>query len=166
MPVMPLLLSVVVAVLLAVGGCAATLYSLVRSGRLGVGSSATPAAAAAAKPVPVPIEVPTTSLALEPLLANLADADGHAYLRLGVTLQVLEEAKKDKKPEKETKGPAPEEAGLRDTVLSVLGRERSADLLAPDGKERLKKELMTAFAEHNEDVRVHNIFFTDFLVQR
>ncbi len=161
MPVMPLLLSVVVAVLLAVGGCGAVLYTLVRSGKLHTGLP-TAAAATAATAVAVPVKI----LPLEPLLANLADADGHAYLRLGVTLQVADEPKKDKKDEKETKGPSPLEAGLRDSVLEVLGRETSSGLLAADGKERLKRELMAKFAERNADAKVHEIFFTDFLVQR
>ena len=163
MPVMPLLLSVLLAVMLAVGGCAAVMFGLLRSGKLGAGAVRDPAAQVTVANAP---PVATKDLTLEPLLANLADADGHAYLRLGVTLHLLEADKKDKKEEKETKGPSPLEAGLRDSALGVLGRQQSADLLAADGKERLKKELLNAFTAHNPEARVHEVFFTDFLVQR
>ena len=57
-------------------------------------------------------------------------------------------------------------AAVRDTVLTVLGRQTADGLLAADGKEHLKAELKSAIAEHNPDLKVKDVFFTDFLVQR
>ena len=57
-------------------------------------------------------------------------------------------------------------AEVRDTVLAVLGRQTADGLLAADGKGRLKVELKAALAEHNRDLKVMDVFFTDFLVQR
>ena len=57
-------------------------------------------------------------------------------------------------------------AAVRDTVLTVLGRQTADSLLATDGKEHLKSELKAALAEHNRDLKVTDVFFTDFLVQR
>jgi flagellar FliL protein len=50
--------------------------------------------------------------------------------------------------------------------LAVLGRQRSEELLLPDGKERLKRELKLAVAERVPESKVTEIYFTDFLVQR
>jgi flagellar FliL protein len=38
--------------------------------------------------------------------------------------------------------------------------------MAADGKEKLKAEIKSALAEHNADLKVLDVFFTDFLVQR
>ena len=55
---------------------------------------------------------------------------------------------------------------MRDTIFDVLGRQTSGLLLAPDGKEKLKSELMTAIGQRNPELRVKTVYFTDFLVQR
>jgi flagellar FliL protein len=57
-------------------------------------------------------------------------------------------------------------AAVRDTVLMVLGRQTADGLLAVDGKEHLKSELKAALSERNTDLKVKDVFFTDFLVQR
>ena len=115
----------------------------------------------------------THAVIMEPLLVNLADASGNAYLRLGITLRV---ADSNDKPvagttqAKEAAGSTGEAkdgvAALRDTALAVLGRQTSSDLLASDGKEHLKSELRRALAERNGDVKVTDLYFTEFLVQR
>jgi flagellar protein FliL len=48
----------------------------------------------------------------------------------------------------------------------VLGHQSSDALLAPDGKERLKAALKVAIAERNPEIKVTDVFFTEFLVQR
>ena len=111
--------------------------------------------------------LPTHAVALDALLVNLADADAKAYLRVSMMLQVEDPpAAKEKKAEEKTKGPTPEETALRDSALEVLGRERSADLLEANGKTRLKQALRAKFASANADVKVKDVLFTDFLVQR
>ena len=67
---------------------------------------------------------------------------------------------------KDDKGTEDAVAAVRDTVLAVLGRQTADGLLAADGKEHLKAELKAALAEHNADLKVKDVFFTDFLVQR
>jgi flagellar protein FliL len=67
---------------------------------------------------------------------------------------------------KEDKAASDAVASVRDTTLMVLGRQTADGLLAIDGKEHLKAELKKAFAEHNADLKVMDVFFTDFLVQR
>ncbi len=76
------------------------------------------------------------------------------------------EARRQGEKSKRDKGTDDAVAAVRDTVLSVLGRQTADGLLAADGKEHLKAELKTALAEHNSDLKVMDVFFTDFLVQR
>ena len=52
-------------------------------------------------------------------------------------------------------------AEVRDTILTVLGRQTAEGLLAADGKQHLKSELKSALAEHNGDLKVTDVFFTD-----
>jgi flagellar protein FliL len=148
-----------VTVLFAVGGVVAAMLFLAKSGKLGGGAA----------PVTVVVEkkdaaAVTHPKALEPMLINLADEGGHAYLRLGVVL--AEEDEPEAKPKEEAKPVAGADASVRDTIFEVLGRQTSAGLLAPDGKEKLKAELMAAIGQHNADLHVKTVYFTDFLVQR
>lgn len=120
--------------------------------------------AAAVKAAP-PDMVETHLMVLDPLLVNLSGDGGNSYLRLSLVLQVVNAS---------TKGSATKDgvskddsmASIRDTALTVLGRQTADDLLAADGKERLKLELKKSLAEHNGNLKVTELFFTDFLVQR
>jgi flagellar FliL protein len=162
-PIVPLLIAVVAGVLVTAMGIGGVVYYLARTGKLPL-RSGSPAVAKAEPVVPIT----THAIVVEPLLVNLADAGGASYLRLALTLRVADATtKKDGKP-KEEKGKDGDEAvaALRDTTLTVLGRQTADGLLAVDGKERLKAELKLALARHNTDLKVTDIFFTDFLVQR
>ncbi len=162
-PVLPLVMSVVVAVTVAVAGVGGAAYWLAKSGRL-------PVVQGAARVVPVEVKpVKLRLLAMEPLLVNLADDGGRSYLRVAVTLRVEDAppvaGEKVKEPEK-GKPVNENEAALRDAALGVLGHETAAALLAPDGKDELKKEFKAAMAEHVPEVKVVDVLFTEFLVQR
>jgi flagellar FliL protein len=160
LPLVPLLLVCVVTAVLAVGGCAGVLFYFVHSGRLGgVAGVAQSGVAKDAKAE----DAPTKNVALEPLLVNLADDDGHAYLRLGLVL--AEEVSKDAKPAEEKPGPEAN-AAVRDAVLDVLGKKHAAELLQSDGKDALKKELKAALDARVPEAKVRAVYFTDFLVQR
>jgi len=164
-PIVPLLFAVVLAVVLATGGAGGFLYWAIKSGRLPMGG---------VKTVQVVVEkVPmkTKLVPLDPLLVNLADPDGRSYLRISLTLKVEDppppkDAKE--KPEAPEKGkPKNEfEAEERDVALSVLGEQTGVKLLEADGKENLKKELLSAFKEQVPDAKVVDVLITEFLVQR
>jgi flagellar FliL protein len=163
-PVVALLIAIVAGVVIATMSVAGVVYYLVHTGRWsmqgGTAQKAEPIATAA-----------NHAMVLEPLLVNLADTSGSSYLRVALTLRVVDGA--DKKGAKSTsekskddKGTEDSVAAVRDTVLTVLGRQTADGLLATNGKEHLKTELKAALAEHNADLKVKDIFFTDFLVQR
>jgi flagellar FliL protein len=163
-PLIPLLIAVVAGVLIAGLGLSGVVFYLVRTGRL-LGRESL------VHRTEIPIPAATHSMVLEPLLVNLADASGSSYLRVAMTLRVADvtEGKaaklKEEKP-KEDKENSGDVAEVRDTMLTVLGRQTSDRLLTTDGKEQLKAELKAALAEHNADLKVTDVFFTDFLVQR
>jgi flagellar protein FliL len=163
-PIMPLLIAVVVGVVVAALGVGGVVYYLIRTGRL-------PSRDGAAHRVEALAPTATHVMVLEPLLVNLADAGGSSYLRVAMTLRVADAAQgKDAKPKeekpKDDKENSDAVASVRDTMLTVLGRQTADRLLAADGKEQLKADLKTALAEHNSDLKVIDVFFTDFLVQR
>ncbi len=140
-------------------GFGGVLYYLSRSGRLSIRRSAV------VKPRP-PVVTAVHLLSLDPLLVNLADEGASTYLRLSLTLQVADAIAKKDPGAKGDKSGDDAMAAVRDTALTVLGRQTAEGLLAPDGKERLKAELKEALNEHNADLKVSKIFFTEFLVQR
>jgi flagellar FliL protein len=163
-PIASLFIALVVGVAIAASVIGGAVYYLVKTGRLPIQEGA------AHRTVTV-VPGTTHAMALEPLLVNLADGGGSSYLRIALTLRVADVSEgkdskgKEDKP-KEDKSTNDAMASVRDTTLAVLGRQTADSLLAVDGKERLKTELKKAFAEHNTDLKVMDVFFTDFLVQR
>ncbi len=102
-------------------------------------------------------------LPLEPFVVNLADAGGHSYARIGLTLHLATSAPK-------TGTSAENEAGdlrdmVRDRIIGVLNGQQSADLLAPEGKEHLKQAIAAAIQAKSPQIQVIDIYFTQFLVQ-
>jgi flagellar FliL protein len=157
----PVLLSTVLTLGVVVGGG----FYLLRSGKLGAtaqGAATQPAAA------PIIVVAPPAShvLALEPMIVNLSDAGGRAYLRASVSLRIKDEEKADKKEEKKDLKADTVATELRDTTLAVLSRQASDELLLPGGRETLKKALEHEYKERNTEVPVLEVYFTDFLVQR
>jgi flagellar FliL protein len=163
-PVVPLLIAVVLGVVIAVLGVGGVVYYLAHTGRLPMQGR---------MPQKIEVDTPFTThaMVLEPLLVNLADAGGSSYLRIALTLRVADIADKkgakakDEKSKDEKAGDE-DGAAVRDTVLTVLGQQTADGLLAADGKAHLKAELKKALAEHNANLKVMDVFFTDFLVQR
>lgn len=156
-PLGSLLVVCVVAVVLAIGGSAGVLLFLAHSGKLGAASTVSAAKTKVE-------DAPTKNVVLDPLLVNLADEGGHSYLRVSVVL--AEAVDKDEKAKPEEKPVAGANAAVRDAILTVLSSKHAADLLAPDGKEALKKELKQAINEEVPAANVQTVYFTDFLVQQ
>ena len=113
-----------------------------------------------------PVETATRLIVLEPLLVNLADDGGSSYLRLSLTLQLAGAAAKKDASSNGGAGADDAIAAIRDTALTVLGRQTAEGLLAQGGKELLRIELKKALDQRDPDLKVKQIFFTDFLVQR
>ena len=165
-PFVPLVIAVITAVIVAMAIAGGGICWLVRSGRLPL-----PTGPAAATKAEAAAPLATHAMVLEPLVVNLADAGGKAYLRVALTLRVVDaddkkNAKAKEEKPKDGKSSGEDEAAVRDTLLTVLGQDTADTLLAADGKEHAKAELKAALAEHASEIKVSDIFFTEFLVQR
>ena len=101
--------------------------------------------------------LPKATLHLESFVVNLSDPEGGRFLRVGIDLGV------DSPPASPAALPT---ARIRDTILAVLTTWRSEALLAPDGKQKLKAELLRGLREKVPELNVRDVYFTDFLVQR
>jgi len=97
-------------------------------------------------------------LHLESFVVNLQGADT-GYLRVGIDLGLGVELKEGDKA-------APSTGKLRDTILTVLGTHSVDDLVTPDGKEKLKADMLKAINERVPEIKCQEIYFTEFLVQR
>ena len=160
-PIVPLIGGVILAALFATCAVGGVAYWAIKTGKLPIAGVKTVTVVVQADPLK------TKLVPLDPLLVNLADPDGKGYLRVALTLKiedppVLKEAKP--KEEKEAKGPPKNEfeAEERDAIFGTLGKETSDQLLAVDGKERLKLDVKAALAEHVPEIKVDEVLITEF----
>jgi len=103
-------------------------------------------------------------LKLEPFVLNLTDPEAKTYLRVTIELGLSKASAKEKKEGSGESGPP---VGLvRDTILTVLAVGKSEELLTPEGKNKLKEDLLTALQKRAPDLGAEEIYFTEFLIQR
>ena len=57
-------------------------------------------------------------------------------------------------------------ATIRDSILTVLAQCKSGDLLTPEGKTKLKADLLAALNRDVPALQAREVYFTEFLVQR
>jgi flagellar basal body-associated protein FliL len=100
---------------------------------------------------------------LEPFVVNLADPEENHFLRVGIDLGL--ENPISAKGGKGGEGEVPI-ARVRDCILGVLTTWRSDALLVPEGKQKLKDEIVHALRERAPELGVREVYFNDFLVQR
>jgi flagellar FliL protein len=99
---------------------------------------------------------------LESFVVNLADPSGDCFLRVGVDLGL----ERSINPHGEKEAAALPTAQVRDVILRVLSTYNSDDLLAPEGKIKLKGELVKSLQGTIPELGVREVYLTDFLVQR
>jgi flagellar FliL protein len=99
---------------------------------------------------------------LEGFVVNLADPPGDCFLRIGIDLGLGHSINGHSKNE----NMAAPTARVRDVILRVLTTYQSTELLAPEGKDRLKQQLLGALQAAVPELAVREVYFTDFLVQR
>jgi flagellar protein FliL len=101
--------------------------------------------------------LPAGVIHLDSFIVNLADQGQITYLRVAIDLGV------DKVPESKESVPI---ASIRDAIIGVLATRHSEELLTPEGKQKLKQDLIAALDHRVPELGVRDIYFTDFLVQR
>jgi flagellar basal body-associated protein FliL len=126
------------------------------------------AAAERAKP-PVTVMYPTKER-----VVNLLDKQTSRYLKVQLTLEFVDTKVKEPPKGEAVKAQQDEftkdmqgySAVIEDALTTTLSSHTSSDLLKPDGKERLKQELLqnVNHALHDEENAV-NVYFTSFIIQ-
>ncbi|MDA8165315.1 MAG: flagellar basal body-associated FliL family protein [Desulfobacteraceae bacterium] len=94
---------------------------------------------------------------LDPFVVNLADPSGKRYLKVQIQLEM---------ETKEAVGRATlATPKLRDMVIMMLTSLTFDDVMTPEGKIRIRDELLQRFNQVMRPDRVVNIYFTEFVVQ-
>ena len=99
-----------------------------------------------------------STLHLETFVLNIGGGDQRAYLRVGIDLQLDQDAKRA-----EELVPV---AQVRDAVLGVLGEANADELLTANGKSKLKQDLLRSLQQRIPALGVKQVYFTEFLIQR
>jgi flagellar FliL protein len=106
-------------------------------------------------------------LPLESFTVNLADAEDGRFLRvtiaLGVDGQLPTITRGENKP---VETGAVSMATVRDAILTVLAKSNSGQLLTPEGKTKLKADLIDSLNREVPGLGTREVYFTEFLVQR
>jgi len=124
--------------------------------------------------------VPPVFLPLDPFVVNLADREADRFAQVGITLEVADAHTGD-----EIKAYLP---AIRNNILLLLAHKTSADLMEPEGKEALAKEVRReslrpmgielpdeddapkkkkkkAKAEESDDLPIKSVQFSSFIIQ-
>ncbi len=86
-----------------------------------------------------------------------------ATLALGVDGQLPTIARGESKPVETSPVSM---ATIRDSILTVLAQCTSEQLLTPEGKAKLKADLLSALNRDVPGLQAREIYFTEFIVQR
>jgi flagellar FliL protein len=93
---------------------------------------------------------------MDPFIANLADEDSDRYIKTTVQVEFIDEA-----PEAfEHRLPQ-----IRDLILTLLTNRTFEDIRTPDGKERLREDVIDRINHAMEREAVRAVYFTEFIVQ-
>jgi flagellar protein FliL len=113
----------------------------------------------ASKSAKAPEKVLST-MNLDSFLVNLADEDATRFVKVTFRLG-LSEAKLGE----ELAGDPVVLAATRDTILTTLCTKKSDDLITPEGKEKLKKEIREKVSKVLPKGQVVEVYLIDFVVQ-
>jgi flagellar basal body-associated protein FliL len=102
-----------------------------------------------------------TTLHLESFVVNLVDNDGRSFFRVGIDLGIEGQDPKAKIEQPTTPVPV-----IRDAVISLLSTLKADDLLTVDGKKKLKQDLVHVLNERAPELKVREVYFNEFMVQR
>jgi flagellar FliL protein len=99
-------------------------------------------------------------IALDPFLVNLADEEGHTYLRVTLKLLVTNEDQVALFEEK-----AVIKSMVRSAILETLAVQTAEQLVTPQGKAALREAITKKIAALKQRIDVHDVLFSDFVVQ-
>lgn len=95
--------------------------------------------------------------AMSPFTVNLADPKGKRYIKIKLELETDTPGALDRVQKATPK--------LRDTVIVMVTSLSFEEVMTPEGKIRIRDELLVRFNQILKPERLKNIYFTEFLVQ-
>ncbi|NLT68612.1 MAG: flagellar basal body-associated FliL family protein [Acidobacteria bacterium] len=98
------------------------------------------------------------TLKLEPFLVNLADEGEANFVKATISLGLAAE------PKEETWNDVTV-AAVRDSVISLLSSKKAEQILTPQGKDTLRKEIRSKVNSVSPDLNVLEVYIVDFVVQ-
>ncbi len=98
-------------------------------------------------------------LHLKSFIVNLQGGSGTSDPRIGIDLAPAGEAKEGEKEVAPT-------GRLRDAILTVLGAQSVDALLTPEGKDKLKADILKSINDRVPEIDCREVYFTEFLVQQ
>ncbi|MBF0158795.1 MAG: flagellar basal body-associated FliL family protein [Magnetococcales bacterium] len=104
-----------------------------------------------------PAELVGEMFKLEPFLVNLNEPRGNRYLKVTVQLEMGNAAMKAEVERRQ--------AQIRDIILSLMSSKTTQDLQAPEGKFRLRDELLSRINAQLINGSVTRVYFTEFVIQ-
>lgn len=96
---------------------------------------------------------------LPPFIVNLADTDTPRYLRMTVSLGIGDGEGHSGKPDPLFL------TRVKNAMLAVLTNKSSTDILTPEGKSKLRKQLLKAAKAASDEPHVEAVYITDFVIQ-
>ena len=94
---------------------------------------------------------------LDPFVVNLADADASRYLKVRMEIESLEG--------KESKEITDRMPRLRDAILTLLSSKTYKEIYEPEGKKRLKEEIIQRANQLWVGSQARAVYFTEFVIQ-
>jgi flagellar protein FliL len=98
------------------------------------------------------------TMPLEPFLVNLADTDEIRFVKTTFQLGLAEEPDGDVKKDVTV-------AAIRDSIISLLSSKKAEQILTPQGKDALRKEIRSRVNTLSPKTRVLEVYIVDFVVQ-
>jgi flagellar FliL protein len=94
---------------------------------------------------------------LDPFLANLADETSSRYLKMSLQVEFV-----DADPPAAFDARLPQ---IRDVILTLVTSKTFADIRTPEGKERLREDVIDRINHVLAKEAVKSVYFTEFIVQ-
>lgn len=120
------------------------------------------ASAAGVTATPPPHYTLGPTYTMQSRVVNLADPGANRYLKITVMIEFSPTL--DKQGDVTTKATAREPV-LQDILTTVLGDMTTTQLATSQGKDALKKTLMSQFAPILVELHIINLYFPDFVMQ-
>ena len=98
---------------------------------------------------------------LEPFVVNLSDPKGKRYLKMKISLEIDTETPTEEITEKINRL-SPK---LRNIVIMMLTSLSFEEVMTPEGKLRIRDELLERFNRVTRPDKIKNIYFSEFVVQ-